>query len=70
MITMTAMVMVLMAGVIRMLPGLAMMPVMFVHAAMRSMHVRFACCGRRVRRRMVRVIPMRTHTPIKYPPGV
>lgn len=66
MITMTAMVMMLMAGVIRMLPGLAMMPmmpVMFVHAAMRSMLVRFACCGRRVRRRMVRVVHMRTHTP-------
>ncbi|SKW84067.1 Uncharacterised protein [Mycobacteroides abscessus subsp. massiliense] len=69
MITMAAMVMMLMAGVIRMLPGLAMMPVMpvmpvmFVHAAMRSMLVRFACCGRRVRRRMVRVVHMRTHTP-------
>ena len=66
MITMAAMVMMLMAGVIRMLPGLAMMPVMFVmfvHAAVRSMLVRFACCGRRVRRRMVRVVHMRTHTP-------
>jgi hypothetical protein len=36
---------------------------MFVHAAVRSMLVRFACCGRRVRRRMVRVVHMRTHTP-------
>ncbi len=54
MITMAAMVMMLMAGVIRMLPGLAMMPVMVI---------RVACCGRRVRRRMVRVIPVRTHTP-------
>lgn len=25
--------------------------------------IRFACCGRRVRRRMVGVIQVRTHTP-------
>ncbi len=52
MITMAAMVMMLMAGVIR--TGRAAMP---------AMVIRVACCGRRVRRRMVRVIHMRTHTP-------
>ncbi len=52
MITMARVVVMLMFGVIR--TG---------RAAMRSMLVRFACCGRRVRRRMVRVIHMRTHTP-------
>ncbi len=52
MITMARVVVMLMFGVIR--TGRAAMP---------AMVIRVARCGRRVRRRMFRVIHMRTHTP-------